>query len=248
MKEESVEDFGEEIEPGTLFRFECHAGLSCFGRCCKTKISLTPYDIAKLRRYLDTDTPTFLHIYGESYADPGTGFPCAILKSNADGSCVFSKNGGCEVYESRPGCCRNYPLSQVIDEDGMTGKRVITYRLQHGAGHCRGFGRGTEWTIPRYCEANGLEPYERANALFLDIAFEFYRQPRGVRNNKEVQQMIFGAVFDFDRFFGEYGCFPHTRIPDDDERVTELIRTIALGLIDRAASLPPNDEVTPPRA
>jgi len=241
MWEENLGDFGQEIEVDGAFHFECHPGLNCFGRCCTTEIPLTPYDIARLRSHLETDTDSFLSTYSATYADSQTGFPFVILKRTEDGTCIFSQNGECEVYESRPGCCRSYPLSRVIDEDGMTGRRLVKYRLQQGADYCEGLGCGKEWTTREYCEANGLERYERANDLFLDVAFEFYRLPHSARHNKDVQQMVYGVVYNFDKFFDEFGKFPHTRLPENDDEVMELVRTITLGLIEKAAVWSLND-------
>jgi len=233
--EENLGDFGREIEADGVFHFECHPALSCFGRCCRMDISLTSYDIARLRTHLKIDTTSFLSTHSATYADPETGFPSVSLKRNDDGTCLFSHNGGCEVYKSRPSCCRSYPLSRVIDEDGMTGKRWVKYRLQEGVDYCEGLGRGKEWTIKAYCDANHLERYERANDLFLDVAFEFYRLPHSVRYNKDVQLMVYRVVFNFDKFFDEYGKFPHTRLPENDDEIMELIRAVALRLIERAA-------------
>jgi hypothetical protein len=125
----------------------------------------------------------------------------------------------------------------VIDEDGMTGRRLVKYRLQQGADYCEGLGHGKAWSIKAYCRANDLARYERANDLFLDVAFEFYRLPHSVRHDKDVQQMAYGVVFNFDKFFDEYGKFPHTRLPDNDDEIMEFIRTMALRLIEKAAEL-----------
>ena len=113
---------------------------------------------------------------------------------------------------------------------------MIRYRLQQKADYCEGLGRGPSWTTTGYCRANGAEPYERANDLFLDIAFAFYELPYPVRYNKDVQQMIREVVFNFDRFFDTYGRFPGRRWRDDDDEMIGLVRTVALGLMERSAS------------
>lgn len=233
MWEQNVGDFGEEIKPNGTFCFECHSGLSCFGRCCQTRITLTPYDIARLRRHLAIDTEAFLSTYTTSYADKRTGFPFVILRRRDHGRCAFSENGSCRVYESRPTCCRSYPLSRLVDEDGMTGKRRISYCLQKGADYCQGLGQGPEWAIGKYCEANGLGPYDRANDLFFDIIFEFHRLPHTIRYDKDVQRMIYGLVFNFDPFFARYALFPHTALPENDEEAMKRVRLLALNLISR---------------
>ena len=58
--EENLGDFGREIEADGVFHFECHPALSCFVRCCRMDISLTSYDIARLRTHLKIDV---IYIY-----------------------------------------------------------------------------------------------------------------------------------------------------------------------------------------
>jgi Fe-S-cluster containining protein len=234
MWQDNLRDFGKEIEPGSTFRFDCHPELSCFGMCCSTQITLMPYDIARMRRHLSIDSGVFLSAYCTSHIDPRTGFPFVTLKHKEDGKCVFLGNYGCDVYESRPSCCRNYPLARAIDDDDNTGKRSTKYYLQQEVMYCEGLGRGSDRTIGEYCEMNGLGPYEKANDLFLDVPFAFSRLPYGVRQDREVQSMVFGAVFDFDTFFAKYGLFPHTSVPKDDYEVIVLVTSIALNLIKKA--------------
>jgi hypothetical protein len=128
-------------------------------------------------------------------------------------------------------------LARVIDEDWKTGNRVVRYHLQQRASYCEGFGRGPDLTIARYIEMNGLGPYERANDTFLDIPFIFTSLPEHLRQDKDVQSMVFEAVFNFDRFFEEYGRSPHTAVPDDDGALIILIRSIVLNLIMQAGEL-----------
>ena len=235
--QENIEDFGQEIEPDTTFRFECNPGLRCFGMCCGTEVTLTPYDVARMRRHLSVDSGAFLDTYCKTYIEPRTGFPFVALKHKEDGQCVFLGRHGCDLYESRPSCCRNYPLARVIDEDEKTGKRLIRYYLQQQATYCNGLNRGPAWTIGAYCEANGLGPYEKANDLFLDIPFAFNGLPYGVRRDSEVQSMIFQALFDFDRFFEKYGRFPHAAIPNDDGELIVVIRRMTLNLMEKIDQL-----------
>jgi hypothetical protein len=128
-------------------------------------------------------------------------------------------------------------LARVIEEDGESGRRLIKYHLQKKATYCEGFGRGREWTIEDYCKINGLGPYEKANDVFLDIPFTFHSLPYHVQQDKEVQTMVFEAVFNFDRFFEKYGRPPHTAVPDDDNALIVLVRSIVLNLIMKAGQL-----------
>ncbi|MDY6952301.1 MAG: YkgJ family cysteine cluster protein [Thermodesulfobacteriota bacterium] len=235
--QESLEDFGEEIGPGSRFRFECHPGLSCFGTCCATDVPLTPFDIARMRRHMGVDTHLFLSTYCETYVDPLTGFPCVVLRRGQDGRCVLLGSHGCRVYESRPSCCRYYPLARVVEEDGKKGGRTATYYLQRKVDYCKGLGSGPQWTIEAFCEQNGLGPYEKANEIFLQIPFAFEAIPLRLRHDKEVQTMIYQAVFDFDRFFEKYAPAGLSRPPEDDHHMIECLSTITLNLIRRTADL-----------
>ncbi len=237
---ENIEDFGEEIEPGSTFQFECHPGLSCFGKCCATDITLTPYDIARLRRHLGMDTHRLLSTYCLSQGDTVTGFPFVLLKKKEEGTCVFLGNHGCEIYQNRPSCCRNYPLARVIENDGNSDARLTRYYLQRRADYCEGFGKGRQWTAEAYCEDNGLGPYEEANDLFLQIPFAFETIPFSLRHDKEVQTMIYQAVFDFDRFFEQYGRFGSSSPAEDDHEMIALLTNITLNLIRRTADLKPD--------
>lgn len=235
--QQNVEDFGEQIEPGSTFRFECHQGLSCFGTCCATDVTLTPYDIACMRRHLGTDSHEFLSAYCVTCVDALTGFPSVLLKHKEDGTCIFLKSHGCNIYQSRPSCCRNYPLARVIEDDDKSGKRLTRYYLQRRADYCEGLGTGPEWAIEAYCEQNGLGPYEKANDIFLQIPFAFERLPFSLKHNKEVQTMIYQAVFDFDNFFEKYARFGPTTIPADDYEMVATVASITLNLIKRTADL-----------
>ena len=234
---ENIEDFGKELEPGCTFRFECHPNLTCFGMCCCTEISLTPYDIARMRRHLNIGTGEFLSTYCRVYTDPQTGFPFVVLKHKEDGKCIFLGSHGCSLYESRPSCCRNYPLARVIDDDDDSGNRLNFYYLQQKAAYCEGMGKGADRTVREYCEMNGLMPYEKANDLFIDIPFAYKRLSHSVRYDGEVQSMVFGVVFNFDTFFEKYGRFNLVSAPKDDHEMIVLVRSIALNLIKKVVRM-----------
>jgi hypothetical protein len=233
---EKVEDFGEEIEPDRRFRFECHLGLACFGTCCATDVTLTPFDIACMRRHMGVDTHQFLSGYCQTFVDSITGFPTVVLKRDGHGRCVLSDGRGCGMYETRPSCCRYYPLARVIENDGP-GSRTAKYYLQRRVDGCKGLGKGPEWTIEAFCEENGLGPYEKANDLFLEIPFAFERIPLRSRHDKEVQTMIYRAVFDFDRFFKQYAPAGLSELPEDDNEMMSVLTRITLNLIKRTADL-----------
>lgn len=233
----NIEDFGEEVQPFSTFRFECHPGLKCFGTCCATAVTLTPFDIARLRRHMAMDSHQFLSSYCQTFVDPITGFPSVLLVKGEDGMCFFSSEGSCQVYENRPSCCRYYPLAQTVENDGKGAGRVTKYYLQRRAHYCEGMGRGPEWTAETYCDENGLGPYEKANDVFLEVPFAFEMIPLSLRHDKEVQTMIYQAAFDFDTFLKKYAPSNPSLPPEDDHQMIDLLSSITLNLIRRTAEL-----------
>jgi hypothetical protein len=125
----------------------------------------------------------------------------------------------------------------VIEHDAENERRMTRYYLQRGADYCKGFGSGAEWTIEAYCEDNGVGPYEKANDIFLQIPFAFEAIPLSLRQDKEVQTMIYQAVFDFDRFFEQYGRLGLSSPPKDDHEMIALLTNLTLNLIQRTADL-----------
>jgi len=155
--------WGKKLGDEDTFRFDCHKGLSCFGKCCHLEIRLTPYDILKISSLLSLTTAKLLHDLAFFRADHEVGFPVVILKPGKKGRCQFLRSYGCAVYEARPGACRSFPLSRGVSwEDGSS-----SYYLQELPAYCRGGEESRVWTVVQWREASGLEPYGRWNDAFV---------------------------------------------------------------------------------
>jgi hypothetical protein len=185
------------------------------------------------------DSHRFLLAYCEPVVDGFTGFPSVFLKKKEDGACIFSGEAGCRVYDSRPSCCRYYPLAKAVEKEATGDRRVARYYLQRGAHYCEGIKRGPEWTMEAYFDENGLGPHEKANDVFLEVPFAFERLPLLLRHDREVQTVIYQAVFDFDKFLKTYGSAGSSLITEDDLRLIDRVTDISLNLITRIADLQP---------
>jgi Fe-S-cluster containining protein len=101
--------FGED----RTIRFRCHRGVACWNACCSNiDISLTPYDILRLKRRLDISSTEFLERYTVPYEMEKDGIAGVKLKPVDGGTaCRFMVPEGCSVYEDRPTACRYYPVA-----------------------------------------------------------------------------------------------------------------------------------------
>ena len=56
------------------FRFSCHKGLACFGKCCWNRdITLTPYDVLRLKNALQLHSDEILTRYTLYRIDSASG-------------------------------------------------------------------------------------------------------------------------------------------------------------------------------
>ncbi|BBD06891.1 YkgJ family cysteine cluster protein [Desulfovibrio ferrophilus] len=157
-----------EIEPGKSFSFGCHPKVPCFNACCSAlHLMLTPYDVLRLRRFLEQTSNDFIKNHAEVQLAPDTGLPLFRLRMCDDSrkSCPFVRKSGCSIYQDRPGACRTYPLGRATrtDEQGNVCERFFLVR----EAHCRGFEETTDWTPSEWLKDQGLEPYNTSNDRFM---------------------------------------------------------------------------------
>ena len=91
-----------------VIRFSCHKGIACWNACCSNiDISLTPYDILRLKQRLGISSTQFLKDYTLPFEVEKDGIAGVKLRSAEGGTtCRFMKPEGCGVYEDRPTACR----------------------------------------------------------------------------------------------------------------------------------------------
>ncbi|ORC36612.1 zinc/iron-chelating domain-containing protein [Marispirochaeta aestuarii] len=105
-------------------RFEC-TGCS---RCCRHEpgyVFLSDNDLSRLCAAKELSRAEFLEKYCRSVNIHG--FSRLSLREKDNYDCIFWKDGGCSVYESRPLQCRTYPfwepfLNSREDWEAMSGE------------------------------------------------------------------------------------------------------------------------------
>lgn len=146
------------------FQFRCHKGIACFNACCRSiDISLTPYDIVRLKNRLGLASYEFLASYTSRFDMDAHGMPGVKLNPKAGTSeCQFLGEDGCGVYEDRPSTCRYYALGTVSMRTTGGSKEEDFYFLVKEP-HCLGHDEPTTQTIGQYRAEQGVDVYDELN-------------------------------------------------------------------------------------
>jgi Fe-S-cluster containining protein len=196
------------IEPVRLginstFRFACHKKVPCFTQCCRgIKITLTPYDIIRLKKRLDLPSDQFLAIYTEPQVLEKTDLPMVTLKMLDDDteSCPFVRDEeGCIIYEDRPTTCRYYPLgvATLQHKEGADDEGFF-FMIQEP--HCKGFEEDREWTVKAWREDQGVDLRDEVNAEWTDLLVRKRSFPASIKLTDQAKQMFFMVSYNLDKF------------------------------------------------
>ena len=182
-----------------IFRFDCRQSFDCYTRCCRdVTIFLTPYDIIRMKNALQVSSADFLNRYTVTMV-ADSGLPVVALKMQPDDekSCPFVNRNGCRIYPDRPWACRIYPLqpesTKITERAGKEYYSVIDVPF------CRGLEAEREVTLAEWIEEQGIPLFLEMEALFKKIAASD-RLTQTTITNKKIQEMIYMACYDLDRF------------------------------------------------
>jgi Fe-S-cluster containining protein len=206
------------------FNFRCHPGIDCFNSCCRdVTIFLNPLDVAGLRKLLGVTSTEFLEQYTVRLVSERTGIPAVVLKMRDDAtkSCPFVQQEGCQVYEARPYSCRLYPLDT---EEG------VEYRFIVDPETCHGLRESQEWTVERWRQDQGLYDYDDIDHDLKDVMSAEVLWESPIRN-PQMQDMIYVALYDPDRFREFIFNTSFLKKFKVDEDILERIRTDDLALL-----------------
>ncbi|MDZ7698611.1 MAG: YkgJ family cysteine cluster protein [Deltaproteobacteria bacterium] len=190
-----------QLSRDDTFPFSCHPGLECFNTCCGNKhLSLTPYDMIRMKRALDMHSDAFLNKYVVYRAAPDSGFPILSVKmGKADKRCPFVDIDGCSIYEDRPMACRLYPLgrSSTIQANAASALREFFYLLDTPG--CEGVEENEIQRVEEWTRSQGLLPYIELNDQMLTLFFH-PRRDRARPLHQKQQQKILVACYNTDLF------------------------------------------------
>ena len=192
----------QTIEGDAVIQFRCHKGIDCFNACCKNiDISLTPYDIVRLKKRLGITSGEFLVNYTYPYELEKDGIAGVKLKPIENGTaCQFMTEEGCSVYEDRPTACRYYPVAllSLRRQDEFTDRTAYALVKEN---HCHGHLEERKLTVDEYRKEQGLEQYDELGRSWRQLILK--KKSSGPTVGKPSQrslQLFFMACYDVDQF------------------------------------------------
>ena len=197
--ESPVEPF--RLEAQDKLNFHCHRDVSCWNACCsKANVTLTPYDVIRLKKQLGTTTSEVLANHSVPFELDSDGMPGIKLRTNNDGMCLFMTEHGCSIYENRPTACRYYP-------SGLLSMRAIDKNVDERSfllikeDHCKGHDEDQVQTVQDYREAQGVVEYDDYNREWYVIVLKKRSTGPTIGKPSEMSlQLFFMASYDIDRF------------------------------------------------
>lgn len=162
-----------ELKLDSKINFRCHKNISCFNACCKNiNITLTPYDILRLKKRLGLSSDEFLVNHAVPFEMDHHGMPgFKMRKQENSTACQFMIEQGCSVYEDRPAACRYYPLGTMgmrrKDEDNVT-----NFYFKVMEDHCKGHEEDRTITIADYRKEQGVIKYDQYNEAWCDVVIK----------------------------------------------------------------------------
>ena len=192
----------EMLDGSRTIRFRCHRGVACWNACCSNiDISLTPYDIVRLKRRLGITSTEFLERYTVPYEMEKDGIAGVKLKPVDGGTaCRFMGDEGCGIYADRPTACRYYPVAllSLRRQDEYTDRE--SYAMVKEA-HCLGHREPREITIDAYRAEQGLPEYDELARGWRQLILKKKSSgPTIGKPSRKSLQLFFMTCYDVDRF------------------------------------------------
>lgn len=207
MSEKDSETFQIPVAPNLLdgdhkIKFRCYKGIKCFNACCSNiDISLTPYDIIRLKQRMEMTSTEFLREYTVPYEMEKEGMAGVKFKPVDNGTaCRFMTDEGCSVYEDRPTACRYYPVGLVSIRKQDEYVDTTSYALVEEE-HCLGHQEDRELTIDEYRKEQGVEEYDELGRGWRQLVLKKKSSGPAIGSlSLRSRQMFFMCCYDMDRF------------------------------------------------
>lgn len=206
MSESFEIPFKSDVVPNMLtadasIKFRCHTGISCFNACCKrADITLTPYDIIRLKKRLDVTSGEFLKAHTVPFEMDADKVPGVKMRTDDEGACLFMTEEGCSVYEDRPTSCRYYPLGHLaMRHKDMSEDEQGFVLIEEN--HCKGHKEDRDIQIKDYLSEQDIPMFREMNREWMQLILKKKSGGPSVGKPPESSlQLYFMACFDVDRF------------------------------------------------
>jgi Fe-S-cluster containining protein len=190
------------LEGSTPLQFRCHKDVKCWNACCgNIDITLTPYDILRLKNRLGMSSGDFLKEYTVPFEMDKDGTPGVKLRAVEGGTaCRFMVPEGCSVYEDRPTACRYYPVALLsVRRSDEFVDRLSFALVQEKT--CFGHQEPDTQTIDEYRTAQGATEYDEKGRGWRQLILK--KKSAGPAIGKPpaiTNQLFFMVSYDIDRF------------------------------------------------
>jgi uncharacterized protein len=190
------------VGPDHVIQFSCHKGIGCWNACCSNiDISLTPYDIIRLKKHLGITSTEFLKDYTVPYEMEKDGIAGVKLRPVENGTaCRFMKPEGCGVYGDRPTACRYYPVAllSMRKQDEYTDTEAYAIVKES---HCKGHEVDRRVTIADYRKEQGVEEYDELTRGWRQLVLKKKSAGPAIGTpSLKSRQLFFIACYDVDTF------------------------------------------------
>lgn len=227
-------------------QFECRRGIACWNACCSNiDISLTPYDVIRLKQRLGLSSSEFLQRFTVPYEMEKDGIAGVKLRPVEGGTaCRFMTPEGCSVYGDRPTACRYYPVALLsMRKQGESTDRQLYATVREE--HCLGHRQPRTQSINEYRAEQGLLDYDEAAHGWRQLILKKKSSgPTIGKPSRRSLEFFFMTCYDVDRLrafvasdgFGEVYDLPADElraILEDDVRLLQfgfrLLRQVLFG-------------------
>jgi Fe-S-cluster containining protein len=183
-------------------QFSCHKGIGCWNACCANiDITLTPYDVLRLKTRLGISSSDFLRQYTVPFELEKDGIAGVKFKPVEDGTaCQFMRPEGCSVYEDRPTACRYYPVALIAMRKQDEYTDSSSYALVKEP-HCKGHEVERPLTIDEYRKEQGVAEYDEQSRGWRQLILKKMSSgPTIGKPSLRSRQLYFMACYDVDLF------------------------------------------------
>ena len=192
----------QTFDASKVIQFQCRKGIACWNACCSNiDISLTPYDILRLKRRFEISSGEFLRKYTAPYEMEQSSIAGVKLRPVENGTaCQFMNPEGCSVYEDRPTACRYYPVAllSLRRQDETTDR--ASYALVEES-HCLGHQEPRQITVEAYRKEQGLEEYDDLARGWRQLILKKKSSGPSIgKPSKRSLELFFMVCYDIDRF------------------------------------------------
>lgn len=235
--------FGYEKNPSNILpkkytldskiQFRCHPGVSCFTACCgNINIILTPFDILRLRKYLNLPADEFLLRFTTPMYIEKTDLPGVKLLLDEEGRCPFVTPEGCTIYPERPSACRYYPVGMAnFHEGGEEGVDAERFFFIVKEPHCKGHEEDKVWTIREWREDQGVDLCDEMNREWMEIVMRRKSYGFQASMSEEAKKMFFMVSTNLDKFKDFIFTSSFLDIYEVDDETLETIKNDDIALM-----------------